>query len=283
MVLGTAESLINCGKVKSKHLWERYLTNYTLDPWRGYGNGPTGLFALVDEMSLPHKKALKKINEVYFSGTGSYGNGGAMRINPVGLFFSGKNIYKNVKKTVSLTHSHPVGIDGAAVLAEAVSIAKDLDPEIEFDRLSYLDELIDFSRTDEIKDKMISVKKLLENGSSEKEAADIIGRTTAVSESMPMAVYSFLKNPDSFTECLFTAVLNGGDADTVGAMACGISGAYLGINGIPFDWAGKLERREYIEALTDMLYHVYATGRPVNYENWRASLNLGDDNELEEL
>ena len=45
------------------------------------------------------------------------------------------------------------------------------------------------------------------------------------------------------------AILNGGDRDTLGAMACGLSGAYLGIEAIPQAWWAKLENREYIEAL----------------------------------
>jgi ADP-ribosyl-[dinitrogen reductase] hydrolase len=43
--------------------------------------------------------------------------------------------------------------------------------------------------------------------------------------------------------------LNGGDADTLGAMACAISGAYLGAEAIPRAWREKLENRQAIEEL----------------------------------
>jgi poly(ADP-ribose) glycohydrolase ARH3 len=71
----------------------------------------------------------------------------------------------------------------------------------------------------------------------------------AVHESMPFAVYSFLRHPRSFEECLFCAVLNGGDRDTLGAMACAISGAYLGAGAIPQTWQRKLENCQQIERL----------------------------------
>jgi len=43
--------------------------------------------------------------------------------------------------------------------------------------------------------------------------------------------------------------LNGGDRDTLGAMAGAISGAYLGLEAIPESWRRKLENRAYIEQL----------------------------------
>lgn len=50
-----------------------------------------------------------------FDGSGSYGNGGAMRISPVPLF--AKNNYDNMieiaEKSTKLTHTHPHGINGA--------------------------------------------------------------------------------------------------------------------------------------------------------------------------
>jgi len=66
---------------------------------------------------------------------------------------------------------------------------------------------------------------------------------------MPFALFSFLRHPTSFEDCLFCATLHGGDRDTLGAMACAISGAYLGIESIPQSWREKLENRSYIEDL----------------------------------
>jgi len=71
----------------------------------------------------------------------------------------------------------------------------------------------------------------------------------AVHESLPFALYSFLRHPKSFADCLFCAILHGGDRDTLGAMACAVSGAYVGIDSIPQSWRQKLENRSYIEDL----------------------------------
>lgn len=39
-------------------------------------------------------------------------------------------------------------------------------------------------------------------------------------------------------------------------MACSISGAFLGIEGIPKEWKNALENNEYIEKLANLLWHV---------------------------
>jgi len=77
-----------------------------------------------------------------------------------------------------------------------------------------------------------------------------------VHESLPFALFSFLRHPKSFEDCLFCAILHGGDRDTLGAMACAISGAYVGIKAIPESWIEKLENRSYIEDLAVRLSEI---------------------------
>jgi poly(ADP-ribose) glycohydrolase ARH3 len=66
---------------------------------------------------------------------------------------------------------------------------------------------------------------------------------------MPFAIYSFVRCPHSFEDCLDCAIMHGGDRDTLGAMAGAISGAYLGVEAIPSGWRAKLENRQTIEEL----------------------------------
>jgi poly(ADP-ribose) glycohydrolase ARH3 len=93
-------------------------------------------------------------------------------------------------------------------------------------------------------------------------AARRLGRSVAVHESLPFALYAFLRHPQDFEACLFCAVLNGGDRDTLGAMACAVSGAYMGIDMIPPGWRTKLENRERIEGLAMQLAKIEQETRP---------------------
>jgi len=100
---------------------------------------------------------------------------------------------------------------------------------------------------------MVLVRALIAGDVPPPDAARRLGRSVAVHESMPFAVYAFLRHPQAFEECLFCAVLHGGDRDTLGAMACAVSGAYLGVEAIPPAWRAKIENRSHIEDLADKL------------------------------
>ncbi len=177
-----------------------------------------------------------------------------MRVVPVGLcFHNSSQLYDHARASAEVTHAHWVGIDGAAIQALAIGGAVNLDSNEAFPSDAFIRELISFSRSREVREKMEAVQILVAEDIPPGISADRLGRTVAVHESMPFAVYSFLRYPKSFEECLFCAVLNGGDRDTLGAMACAISGAYLGLGAIPVAWREKLENQGYIADLATAL------------------------------
>ncbi len=246
MSIGLAESILRKGCLDQQDLGDTFRYNYQKEPWRGYASGPPTIFSMVERSGITYAEAARTL----FGGGGSLGNGAAMRIVPVGLFFhDSPDLYEEACISASVTHAHPVGKDGAAVQARAVSLVVKLDPKETFPLKVYVNELIDFARTPEIGEKIESVQKLINDNATPSFAAVQLGRTVAIHESLPFALYSFLRHPKSFEDCLFCATLNGGDRDTLGAMACAISGAYLGIESIPQPWRQKLENRSYIEDL----------------------------------
>lgn len=184
----------------------------------------------MERRGIPYTEAARTL----FSGQGSFGNGAAMRIAPVGLFFHGSpDLYDEARLSASVTHAHPIGMDGAAVLAWAVAQAVKLDPGEPFPFEDFSRGLVDFARTPERQDKIALVRALIAEDVPPRNAARRLGRTVAMHESLPFALYAFLRHPRSFEEYLFCAILNGGDRDTLGAMACAVSGAYLGVEAIP--------------------------------------------------
>ena len=246
MALGLAESILETGGIDQEHLGNTFKRNFIREPWRGYASGPPTVFEAVETQGVSYARAARAL----FNGEGSLGNGAAMRIVPVGLFFHrSESLYERAAESAEVTHAHPVGKDGACVLALASALAVGLDPRETFPFNDYLSTLVDFSITPEITKKLLLIRELLESGAGPDVAAVKLGRSVAVDESMPFALYSFLKYPYSFEDCLFCAVLNGGDRDTLGAMACGVSGAFLGIDSIPGPWREKLENQKTIEKL----------------------------------
>lgn len=250
MAIGLAESILEKGCIDQRHLGDTFSRNYQREPWRGYGSGPPTIFSIVRSSQISYIDAARSL----FGGSGSLGNGAAMRIVPVGLFFhDSETLYDESCASAEVTHTHPMGKAGAAVQALAVAKAVRLQPHDAFPLEPFVQELVDSARTPEIRNKMELVKELIAENTLPDIASDRLGRSVAVDESMPFAIYCFLRNPKSFEDCLFCSILNGGDRDTLGAMACAISGAYLGINAVPGSWREKLENRVNIENLASAL------------------------------
>ena len=253
MAIGLAESLLEKRGIDQQHLGETLSRNFFREPWRGYAPGPPAIFSRVRVQGISYVESAKAL----FGGSGSFGNGAAMRIAPVGLFsHRSKNLYDEACASAEVTHAHPLGKDGAAVLAVAIAQALKLDSEEKVPSSEFLWSLVHLARTSEIRKKMESIQTLLTEQAPSHVATDRLGRSVAVDESMPFALYSFLCFPESFEACLFCAVLNGGDRDTLGAMAGALSGAYLGVEAIPNVWRRKLENREMIERLASSLWEM---------------------------
>jgi poly(ADP-ribose) glycohydrolase ARH3 len=266
MAIALAESIIACdGRIEERSLGDRFRVSFFKEPWRGYAGGPPTIFSKMQTTGRrDYYAAAKEIGERLFPGD-SWGNGAAMRVAPLVLFYDSEDLYDKVEAQARITHTHPIAIDGAAVLTKAISEAVKLYPprtfdqvyqDASFDALAFCDTLIAFSRNDVIRDKMIQVKKCIQTDISDADAAHLLGQSVAAHESVPFAIYSFLRNHDSFLDCLYCATGNGGDTDTLGAMACAISGAYLGIDGLPH-MIGALEIGPYPMELAVYLWFIH--------------------------
>jgi len=262
MALVLAAHLLERGEVDTEALGAAFHRAYAEEPWRGYGPGPPCLFRLVEERGLPYEEAARTL----YGGRGSLGNGAAMRVAPVGLLghrWPAGRLYEAAAASARATHTHPVGVDGAAVQARAVARACTLDPGAPFEPLAFVDELLRFARTEELRVKLATLHALLEHRAGPSEAGALLGQGVAVHESLPFALYCFLVHPRASRECLLCAVLHGGDRDTLGAMAGALSGAYLGEAGLPGEWLARLEGLERLRALGAALARL-ASGAPLH-------------------
>lgn len=246
MTVTVAEHLIERGDIEPQILGHLFRENYHKEPWRGYGESVRYIFSLVENEGIGYIDAALRLH----GGTGSYGNGAAMRVVPVALYHhKSASLYEKVAAVSRITNAHPIAIDAAAVLALAQSRMLALNSQRPFSPEALIAELADFARSAEIKDKLGLIPRLLGDDLPSSSIAETLGRSTAAHESMPFALYCFLAHPHEFMECVLCAVLNGGDRDTMGTMAGAVAGALLGIDAIPKQWLAKIENRQHIETL----------------------------------
>ena len=242
MMIGVAESLIQCQGFDGEHMAATFVRNYEREPWRGYGPGPPRVFNLIKQGVNWDKAA----EEIYPGG--SFGNGAAMRIAPLALFYNEdhEKLREIAYESSRITHTHSLAMEGAALEAYAVSLALQEEPE-------FLDKLKEFTKFEPYKRKLESIERLLDKKEDRKRIIRELGNGVEAFNSVPTAIYSFLAN-SSFAEALVYAVSLGGDTDTIGAMTGAIAGAWWNLTEIPFAWQKRLENREYIEELARELW-----------------------------
>jgi poly(ADP-ribose) glycohydrolase ARH3 len=256
MMIGVAESLVEKEGFDSEHMVQVFIRNYELEPWRGYGPGPPSVFRMIRD-GEPWDKAADKL----YRG-GSYGNGSAMRVAPIAVFYHDDlTMLREVAyRSSRITHSHFFGQEGAALQSFAIALATGSEPGESFDQQEFLSGLTKLSQHETYRKKLETVRMLLEGTDNNKVVAEL-GNTVEAFNSVPTAIYSFLSHHDSFKAAVLFAASLGGDTDTIAAMTGAISGAYLGIESVPEEWRMKLENHTYIEELAAVLYDVW--------ERWR--------------
>ena len=249
MTIGVVESLIQSRGFDGEHMAQTLIKNYETEPWRGYGPGPPRVFRMI-KSGEPWDSAASKI----YRG-GSFGNGSAMRVAPVGLLYSNNpaKLREIAYKSSSITHSHELGKEGAALQAYAVALALNTPSDEEIDREAFLLKLQNFAQNQIYKEKIANMKELLDEQDRARVVA-VLGNGIEALNSVPTAIYCFLKQPKSYKDSVIYAISLGGDTDTIASMAGAISGAYLGIEAIPQEWRLKLENKAYIEDLAEKLW-----------------------------
>ena len=112
MMIGILETLVEKGTFDPAVCALRFEENFDLS--RGYGRRIFGVMERIRQ-GIPW-------NEV---GTDSFGNGGAMRIAPIGCFYYSdlKAVEENAILSARITHNHPEGLAGAVAQATAVALA----------------------------------------------------------------------------------------------------------------------------------------------------------------
>ncbi len=243
MMIGILETLVEKGRFDPAVCAGKFKENF--DPGRGYGRRIFGVVERIRQ-GVPWDQV----------GTDSFGNGGAMRIAPIGCFYYAdlEAIKANAILSAQITHNHPEGLAGAVAQATAVGLAFQYGLSSEPIELEKFCDSITARVIDMDKGfcKALDGIKSISRGSMLEVIEATVGRynlSLRAIESVPAAIGAFVLT-HSFREAVVLAVNLGGDTDTIGAMAGAIAGAYYGYGQIPREWLSPLENgakgRDYV-------------------------------------
>jgi ADP-ribosylglycohydrolase len=140
-------------------------------------------------------------------GYGSYGNGAAMRVSPVGFaFLNLKDVLREARLSALVTHNHPEAIKGAQAVASAVYLAQMGNSKA--DLKAFIEQKFGYNLSQRLAD----IRPTYKFDSSSKG-------------SVRQAILAFLESSD-FEDAIRQAISLGGDSDTIACMAGGIAHAY---------------------------------------------------------
>ncbi len=175
--------------------------------------------------------------------------GASVRVLPIGLVYAFSLDLVERYAVISATVTHRgVAVVGAVAYALGIAcVCNDMDVE------EMLDEVVGRVRKyDElIADKVELAYELMDEDVC--KVVDRLGNSMSVYECVPLSFYLFFSSR-SFEDCAIKSANIGGDADSITAMACGLKGCEVGIDGIPKKWLENVKDGDMLLEIADRLY-----------------------------
>jgi len=176
------------------------------------------------------------------------GNGGAMRVGPLGGYFANdlERVAKEAQASSVVTHVHPEGVAGTVAAAVAAAMAWRLRgiPSVERP-LRLFQAVLDLTRESQVRRKILLASQIPADMGVE-QAARALGRGDLVTapDTVPFCLWVAAHHLDDYARALAECIRVGGDCDTNAAIVGGIVALSVGREGIPPDW---LKAREQIQ------------------------------------
>ena len=237
MTLEIVANLREFDEIDPDALARGFARRYTAQPNRGYGGA---MFELLPAIGAGDWRVeAPKL----FEGTGSFGNGAAMRAAPIGAYFADdpERVAEQARRSARVTHAHPEGVAGAVAVAMAACFmarARDLDADEELDLIG---EVLPYLPDSEVRLRLTQAQNM--DDATSEQVAEVLGSGQAVTamDTVPFCLWCAHHEGAYFEEALWHTVAGLGDRDTTCAIVGGIVGARVGVAGIPAEWREKRE------------------------------------------
>lgn len=238
MAISIVSTLDRCSEVDPNYLAQDFARRY--DSSRGYGPAMHNLLAEIRRGRDWDSEA-----RALFRGQGSFGNGSAMRVAPLGAYFADDTdlIPEQARLSAITTHCHPEAVAGAIAVALAAGLAwqartagKAPEPR------ELLESIWEKTPESEVR-RGIRRAVELSQGSSTEEAAAALGNGVEVTcqDTVPFALWCAAVYLRSYEEALWATVSGLGDRDTTCAIVGGIVVMHSGLETIPKEWTESRE------------------------------------------
>ncbi len=178
-----------------------------------------------------------------FGGTGSFGNGAASRVPPVGAYFADdlEAAAFHAARSAVVTHAHPEAQAGAIAVALAAALTWQ-HRDRPLDRFQLLDQVLALTPPSAVQEGLGRARDLPPDTPAEAAAAQLgSGRQVSCPDTVPFAVWCAAAPVESFEAAIWLTLSGLGDCDTTAAIVGGIAVLRTGVEGIPESWRAACE------------------------------------------
>lgn len=241
MALSLVEVLKLYGYVQQDALARRFAWRFEREPDRGYGS-----MTRVQLNEVLRGGDWRQGAANAFGGQGSMGNGGAMRVPPLGAYFADdlSRIVDEARASALVTHTHVEGVAGTIAVAVAAAMAWRLRSDDSSTRAGKLFEAV-LDCTPETKTRRtILIASQTPADVPVEAVAKALGNGSLVTapDTVPYALWCAAHHLDNYVESLTLTISGGGDCDTNAAIVGGIVSLSTGAEGIPEHWRQAKEK-----------------------------------------
>lgn len=246
MAIYLAQSIVDCGVVEPEHVAQAWVKWLHSGDVRGIGRS-TYLALRRLASGTPWEESGQR-------GEYAAGNGAAMRIAPVGLVdcLDLERLRQDVRDVSVITHANREAVAGAQAVACAIAWLATGQARLD----TLIEDVVAFIGSGRVAEGLRQAQELLAADASAEEALTELGNTGWVVHTIASSFFCFLKTAGDFEATVISAVMGGGDTDTIAAIAGALSGAHNGASGIPARWLEGMEDRERLSRLARQLHRL---------------------------
>jgi ADP-ribosylglycohydrolase len=240
MALSIVSILTRYGTIDQNELARAFAARF--DPRRGYGAAM--LFELLPK--LRNGDDWRAAARALFDGSGSYGNGAAMRVAPLGAYFADDlgTVIDEARRSAEVTHAHHEGVAGAITVAVAAALAarQRTGRTISGSR-TFIEAVLPHVPHSIVRERLSALRQQLGPHASIEKVAQLVGNGSQVSaqDTVPLCLWVAGRHLNNYEEALWETVSVQGDMDTNCAIVGGIVAAHVGLDGIPAEWINSRE------------------------------------------
>ncbi|MDP4501780.1 ADP-ribosylglycohydrolase family protein [Nonomuraea turcica] len=225
--------LADHGTIDQDKLATSFAARHDFD--RGYGPATNRMLRLVREGG-----DWRTLSAELFDGKGSWGNGAAMRVAPLGAWFADDlpQAVRQAALSAQVTHTHPEAVAGAIAVAVATAVTVK-EPDLPAGH--FLDRIKEHVPASMVHDGITEARQLL-TISDPTLAARMLGNGRQVSahDTVPFTLWVAARERHDFEAAMWTTAAAGGDVDTTCAIVGGIV-AVAEDTHLPPEWRRRCE------------------------------------------